>query len=126
MAGSVLASVYYRSRVTVVSALYPGSRRSRAFAPALITAWSQLRPRGVLAPVPWAAGPPGRRHRSMPSTSDTRITGYEPLLVIAGPCSVHDTRAALEYAAQLREIRDRHHRDLLIVMRVYFEKPRTV
>jgi len=42
MAGSVLASVYYRSRVTVVSALYPGSRRSRAFAPALITAWSQL------------------------------------------------------------------------------------
>ena len=100
----------------------------------------------------------------MPSTSDTRITGYEPLLspaalldelpltdeatatvehsrsevravldgdddrllVIAGPCSVHDTRAALEYATQLREIRDRHYRDLLIVMRVYFEKPRTV
>jgi len=100
----------------------------------------------------------------MSSTSDTRITGYEPLLspaalldelpltddatatvertrgevravldgeddrllVIAGPCSVHDTRAALEYASQLHQARDRHRNDLLIVMRVYFEKPRTV
>ncbi len=48
------------------------------------------------------------------------------LLVIAGPCSVHDPRAALEYAGQLREVRDRYRGDLLIVMRVYFEKPRTV
>ena len=100
----------------------------------------------------------------MPSTSDTRITGYEPLLspaalldelpltdeatatvertrgevravldgdddrllVIAGPCSVHDPQAALEYAARLKDARDRYRDDLLIVMRVYFEKPRTV
>src|SRR5689334_12452184 len=100
----------------------------------------------------------------MSSTSDTRITGYEPLLspaalldelpltdeatatvertrgevravldgeddrllVIAGPCSVHDTRAALEYAGQLRDLREQFADDLLIVMRVYFEKPRTV
>jgi len=100
----------------------------------------------------------------MTRTSDTRITGYEPLLspaalldelpltevatatveqsrtevravldgsddrllVIAGPCSVHDTRAALEYAGRLREAREHHETDLLIVMRVYFEKPRTV
>jgi 3-deoxy-7-phosphoheptulonate synthase len=48
------------------------------------------------------------------------------LLVIAGPCSVHDPRAALEYAGQLSQIRDRCQDDLLIVMRVYFEKPRTV
>ena len=48
------------------------------------------------------------------------------LLVIAGPCSVHDTRAALEYAGRLRAARERHQQDLLIVMRVYFEKPRTV
>ena len=100
----------------------------------------------------------------MPRTSDTRITGYLPLLspaalldqlplsetaagtvegtraevravldgaddrllVIAGPCSVHDPAAALDYAGRLRALRDRHHADLLVVMRVYFEKPRTV
>jgi 3-deoxy-7-phosphoheptulonate synthase len=48
------------------------------------------------------------------------------LLVVAGPCSVHDPRAALDYAARLAALRDRHAADLLIVMRVYFEKPRTV
>jgi 3-deoxy-7-phosphoheptulonate synthase len=48
------------------------------------------------------------------------------LLVIAGPCSVHDPAAALEYAGRLIQIRERHRADLLVVMRVYFEKPRTV
>jgi 3-deoxy-7-phosphoheptulonate synthase len=48
------------------------------------------------------------------------------LLVIAGPCSVHDPVAALEYAGRLANLRDRHRDDLLVVMRVYFEKPRTV
>jgi 3-deoxy-7-phosphoheptulonate synthase len=48
------------------------------------------------------------------------------LLVITGPCSVHDPKAALDYAARLAALRDRHSDDLLIVMRVYFEKPRTV
>jgi 3-deoxy-7-phosphoheptulonate synthase len=100
----------------------------------------------------------------MTRTSDTRITGYEPLfspaalldelpltekatatveqsraevravlegsgdrlLVIAGPCSVHDPVAALEYAGRLLQVRERSRGDLLIVMRVYFEKPRTV
>src|SRR6202034_3061148 len=46
------------------------------------------------------------------------------LLVIAGPCSVHDPGAALDYAAGLRALG--HQGDLLVVMRVYFEKPRTV
>src|SRR6516165_2655579 len=100
----------------------------------------------------------------MTRTSDTRITGYEPLLsptalldelplseeaaarversrgevravldgsddrllVIAGPCSVHDPAAALDYAGRLLQARARHRADMLIVMRVYFEKPRTV
>jgi 3-deoxy-7-phosphoheptulonate synthase len=100
----------------------------------------------------------------MPSTRDTRIVGYEPLLspaalldelrltdeavqtvertraevravldgsddrllVIAGPCSVHDPVAALDYAGRLRALREQNRADLLIVMRVYFEKPRTV
>jgi 3-deoxy-7-phosphoheptulonate synthase len=48
------------------------------------------------------------------------------LLVVAGPCSVHDPAAALDYAGQLNQVRERHRADLLIVMRVYFEKPRTV
>jgi 3-deoxy-7-phosphoheptulonate synthase len=47
------------------------------------------------------------------------------LLVIIGPCSIHDPKAALEYATQLKVEKDRLAADLLIVMRVYFEKPRT-
>jgi len=47
------------------------------------------------------------------------------LLVIAGPCSVHDTKAALEYAKLVQQAREKHSDDLLIIMRVYFEKPRT-
>ena len=47
------------------------------------------------------------------------------LLVVAGPCSVHDTSAALEYAHRLQDLAGRLGRDLRIVMRVYFEKPRT-
>ncbi|EKD87012.1 MAG: hypothetical protein ACD_37C00076G0008 [uncultured bacterium] len=46
-------------------------------------------------------------------------------LVITGPCSIHDPVSALEYAQQLREIQDETSNELLIVMRTYFEKPRT-
>ena len=48
------------------------------------------------------------------------------LLVVVGPCSIHDTKAALEYATRLKPIADALADALLIVMRVYFEKPRTV
>jgi 3-deoxy-7-phosphoheptulonate synthase len=48
------------------------------------------------------------------------------LLVVTGPCSVHDPVAALDYAGRLSALRDQYADDLLIVMRVYFEKPRTV
>ncbi|MEJ2361035.1 MAG: 3-deoxy-7-phosphoheptulonate synthase AroG [Gammaproteobacteria bacterium] len=47
------------------------------------------------------------------------------LLVIIGPCSIHDPAAALEYAGRLRQMREELGEDLVIVMRVYFEKPRT-
>jgi 3-deoxy-7-phosphoheptulonate synthase len=47
------------------------------------------------------------------------------LLVVVGPCSIHDTRAALEYAEKLARLRDELSDRLYIVMRVYFEKPRT-
>lgn len=47
------------------------------------------------------------------------------LLVIMGPCSVHDVKAAKEYAGKLLEAKKKLAADLLVVMRVYFEKPRT-
>ena len=47
------------------------------------------------------------------------------LLVISGPCSIHDVDAAKEYARELKKLHDKHHDSLYIVMRVYFEKPRT-
>src|SRR4029078_328244 len=47
------------------------------------------------------------------------------LLVITGPCSIHDVAAAREYAAKLKEVKTKLANDLVIVMRVYFEKPRT-
>lgn len=54
------------------------------------------------------------------------ISGQDDrLMVIVGPCSVHDTKAALEYAALLQKEAQKHAADLLVVMRVYFEKPRT-
>ena len=82
---------------------------------------------------------PSQVHEELPVTEQASETVYQArnaikkiihgeddrLLVIVGPCSVHDPSAALEYATRLaplcRELQD----DLLIVMRVYFEKPRT-
>jgi 3-deoxy-7-phosphoheptulonate synthase len=47
------------------------------------------------------------------------------LIVIVGPCSIHDVDAAKEYAGKLKPLIDKYADDLLIIMRVYFEKPRT-
>lgn len=47
------------------------------------------------------------------------------LLVVIGPCSIHDTEAAIEYGKRLLALRDELKDQLEIVMRVYFEKPRT-
>ena len=55
------------------------------------------------------------------------LNGEDPrLLVVIGPCSLHDPDAALEYAKKLSVLRERHAGELEIVMRAYFEKPRTV
>jgi 3-deoxy-7-phosphoheptulonate synthase len=48
------------------------------------------------------------------------------VLLVVGPCSIHDVRAALEYADKLRALAERVRERVLAVMRVYFEKPRTV
>ena len=47
------------------------------------------------------------------------------LFVVVGPCSIHDTEAAMDYAHRLKELAEKVKKTLYIVMRVYFEKPRT-
>ncbi len=83
--------------------------------------------------------PPAHLLREFPITERAAATTWESrqaihrvlhamddrLVVIVGPCSIHDVRAAREYAQRLRAERERLAADLEIVMRVYFEKPRT-
>jgi 3-deoxy-7-phosphoheptulonate synthase len=64
------------------------------------------------------AGTRGAVRKIMAGTDDR-------LLVIIGPCSIHDPLAALDYARKLKVVRDAHAGELEVVMRVYFEKPRT-
>jgi 3-deoxy-7-phosphoheptulonate synthase len=54
------------------------------------------------------------------------LEGRDPrLVVVAGPCSIHDTPAALDYAERLKRLADRYAGHLILLMRTYFEKPRT-
>ena len=54
------------------------------------------------------------------------LTGKDDrLLIISGPCSIHDTDAGLDYARRLKPLTEKYKDKLLVVMRVYFEKPRT-
>lgn len=83
--------------------------------------------------------PPGELMREFPCTESASATVYRAreeihrimhrgdsrLLVIVGPCSIHDYAAAMEYATRLQALRQTLEQDLTIVMRVYFEKPRT-
>ena len=83
--------------------------------------------------------PPAHALGEFPITESAARTVYETrqaihrilhgaddrLLVIMGPCSIHDVNAAKEYAGKLKEAKDRLADNLLVVMRVYFEKPRT-
>jgi len=57
--------------------------------------------------------------------SDILAEADDRLLVIMGPCSIHDPKAAIEYAERLAAEAERYSDDLCLVMRVYFEKPRT-
>jgi 3-deoxy-7-phosphoheptulonate synthase len=86
-----------------------------------------------------AVTPPAQLHQDLPLSrevanlvSETRDTIHrilhqddDRLLVVVGPCSIHDPKAALEYATVLRTVREALGSELLILMRVYFEKPRT-
>ena len=59
------------------------------------------------------------------AVSDILKGDDDRLVVVVGPCSIHDPDAALEYASKLREQQKAHEGELCIIMRVYFEKPRT-
>ena len=55
------------------------------------------------------------------------LSGQDPrLLAVVGPCSIHDEKAALEYAEKLQAVSEQIKSTTLVIMRVYFEKPRTV
>src|SRR6185436_19162841 len=83
--------------------------------------------------------PPAHLLREFPVTPKAAQTVFETrqaihrilhgmdnrLLAIFGPCSIHDVKAAKEYAGRLLEMKQRLKDDVLVVMRVYFEKPRT-
>ncbi|RPB27357.1 putative phospho-2-dehydro-3-deoxyheptonate aldolase, tyrosine-inhibited [Terfezia boudieri ATCC MYA-4762] len=85
--------------------------------------------------------PPDLLQHEIPQTPESKSTvitgreestsilhGHDPLnrlLVIVGPCSIHDPAAALEYATRLLALKEQHKNELLIVMRAYLEKPRT-
>jgi 3-deoxy-7-phosphoheptulonate synthase len=85
-----------------------------------------LSPAALLDELPLGDAPADTVERTRAEVRAVLDGADERLLVIAGPCSVHDPAAALDYARRLAALRDEHRADLLIVMRVYFEKPRTV
>jgi len=67
----------------------------------------------------------GRIAEARGQISDVVHGKDDRLVVVVGPCSIHDPQAALDYAKRLKALRDEHVDDLFIVMRTYFEKPRT-
>jgi len=84
-----------------------------------------LPPEALLAALPVSDAASQRVFTERQEISDI-IHGRDPrLIVVIGPCSIHDPAAALEYADRLAEQARLYHDTLQIVMRVYFEKPRT-
>ena len=63
--------------------------------------------------------------RSREQVADILAGRDDRLLLVVGPCSIHDPAAGLEYAGRLQKLADTHRADLFVVMRVYFEKPRS-
>ena len=63
--------------------------------------------------------------RARTSICDVLAGHDKRLIVVVGPCSIHDTKAAREYAAKLKDVMAEVGKELVVVMRVYFEKPRT-
>ena len=82
-------------------------------------------PRALRSDLPLPARTAKHIAASRQTISEVLDRSDERLLVVVGPCSIHDPAAALDYASRLAELADQHRGELMVVMRVYFEKPRT-
>ena len=82
-------------------------------------------PAQVLAKLPADGGVAEHVFAARKAAEQIISGGDDRLLVVIGPCSAHDKKAVLEYGERLKEQAQLHARRLLVVMRVYFEKPRT-
>lgn len=82
-------------------------------------------PAEVRSEIPLGAEAAGLVERSRREVADVLAGRDDRLLVVVGPCSVHDPAAALDYARRLATLAAETAEELLVVMRVYFEKPRT-
>lgn len=84
-----------------------------------------LSPEQLLAEIPLSAAAAGCVSGARAGIHNVLAREDDRLVVIVGPCSIHDPAAALEYGARLKEQADALAGELLVIMRVYFEKPRT-
>jgi 3-deoxy-7-phosphoheptulonate synthase len=82
-------------------------------------------PGAVASVVPLSAASAATTRAARRATADVVAGRDDRLAVIAGPCSIHDPAAAVEYAGFIARMRERHGADLEILMRTYTEKPRT-
>ncbi len=84
-----------------------------------------LSPEELMADLPLTEQASSTVHLARQGVYDVLDGKDDRLVVIIGPCSIHDTDAAIEYGERLKSLLDELKDDLLIIMRVYFEKPRT-
>ena len=84
-----------------------------------------LSPLELMADLPLSEQASVTVHEARQGVYDVLDGKDDRLVVIIGPCSIHDTDAAIEYAQKLKPLMQELDKELLIIMRVYFEKPRT-
>ena len=82
-------------------------------------------PNEIITEIPISADSSQLVFKSRKEISDILHGRDDRLVVVVGPCSIHDPESALEYAKRLKSLEAKHSNQLKIVMRVYFEKPRT-
>ena len=82
-------------------------------------------PNEIITEIPISADSSELVFKSRKEISDILHGRDDRLVVVVGPCSIHDPESALEYAKRLKSLETKHSNQLKIVMRVYFEKPRT-
>ena len=82
-------------------------------------------PNEIITELPISADSSELVFKSRKEISDILHGRDDRLVVVVGPCSIHDPKSALEYAKRLKSLETKHSNQLKIVMRVYFEKPRT-